>query len=136
MPFYKSSYWALKGKFTNFDNVRLNDAPRWYSNILEGLRIWSPLTVVITFLRGPKSDRRLRGPFLGIFSIFNNNENQICSKWSVIKWETFIGIFFFSLNYSLLVKKGKKNPKTFLASRSSEHPANIHKHKSLNSYFP
>ena len=28
----------------------------------------------------------------------NNNENQICSKWSVIKWETIIRkCFFFKL---------------------------------------
>ena len=26
----------LKGEFTNFDNVILNDAPRWYTNIIEG----------------------------------------------------------------------------------------------------
>ena len=55
----------LKGEFTNFDNVRLNDAPRWYSNILESLRIWSPLF----FLRGHESNRRLRGRFSAQFPL-------------------------------------------------------------------
>ena len=53
-PGYKQSgtFWEnapLKGEFTNFDNIISNKAPRWYSNMLEGLRIWSPLTGVIVF---------------------------------------------------------------------------------------
>ena len=59
----------LKGEFTNFDNVILNYAPRWYSNILEGLRIWSPLTGVIVFLRGPEGNRCLRGRFWAQFPL-------------------------------------------------------------------
>ena len=53
----------LKEEFTNFDNLILNDGPQWYSNILEGLRIWSPQTGVIVFLRGPEGDCRLRAVF-------------------------------------------------------------------------
>ena len=39
-----------------------------------------------------------------------NNENEIWSKWSLIKWEIFIRLFFF--NYSILGKKGKIPQKT------------------------
>ena len=60
---------SLKGEFTNFDNVILNDAPRQYSNILEGLRIWSPLKGVIVFLRGPQSNRCFGGRFWAQFSL-------------------------------------------------------------------
>ena len=61
---------ALKGEFTNFDNVILNDAPRYHSNIQDGLlRIWSPLTGVIVFLRGPESNHCLRGRFWVQFSL-------------------------------------------------------------------
>ena len=41
----------------------------------------------------------------------NNNENQLCSKWTVIKWGTFIRKCFYK-NYSLLVKIGKIPLKT------------------------
>ena len=40
-------------KLTKFKIVILNDAPRYYSNTLERLRIWSPLTGLIVF-RGSK----------------------------------------------------------------------------------
>ena len=45
----------LKGEFTNFNIVISNDAPRQYCNILEWLRIWSPLTGVIVSLDAPKA---------------------------------------------------------------------------------
>ena len=35
---------------------------------------------------GPEGDSR----FGDLWFSFHNNENQICSKWSTIKWETFI----------------------------------------------
>ena len=38
---------------------------------------------------GPEGDSRFLG-FCFLYKRVYNNEDQICSKWSDIKWETFI----------------------------------------------
>ena len=50
-----------------------------------------------------KNRSRMRHSLFGAFGFCSrhqrvkNNENQICSNWPVIKWETFIQYFFYFL---------------------------------------
>ena len=61
----------------------------------------------IPLKRGPESNIAYGAPiFCSRHQRVNINENQICYKCSVIKWETFIRKSF-EKNYSLLVKRGK-----------------------------
>ena len=94
----------LKGEFTNFDNVILNDAPRQYSNILEGLRIWSPLTGVFIFLRGPEGIRCLWDRF-GL----NFPSNSKCGNYThtifFIKSYRYIGAIISDLKIQIIIYK-------------------------------
>ena len=47
---------------------------------------------------------------------------MVSYKMGNFHWDIFFFIELFPLG-----EKREKNPKTFLASRSSEHPANLHK---------
>ena len=73
----------LKGEFNNFDNVRLNDAPRCNSNILEGLRIWIPLTGVIVFLEAPKATIAFEAVFGLNFPSNSKCDKYICTKQDI-----------------------------------------------------
>ena len=114
-PRYKQCH--LKGHY-----VRLNDAPRKYSNMLELICIQSPLTGVIIF-QSSEGDRRLRSRFLVIFSLLLQNviyilfifSTKSCPRLTSFTQKTKKLVFFNTAccyGVFLLLKKGSKGDRS------------------------
>ena len=66
---------CLKGRVHQFWHCNIKWCPSIVQQILEGLRIWSPLTRVIIFFKRPRKQPVPSGPFLG--SIFPLTRNVV-----------------------------------------------------------